>query len=66
MSETFGAAALRHFQLAAQLLGWRPREFWSATPAELGSALGPPQGGSATLDRSELNRMMERDNAEHR
>ena len=35
MSETFGPAALRLCALAARLLGWRPAEFWAATPAEL-------------------------------
>lgn len=64
MSGTFGAGALRHFRLAAQMLGWRPNEFWTATPAELGAALAPPDGGGHGLDRGQLNRMMERDNAD--
>lgn len=66
MSDRFGAAAVIHFRLAAQLLGWRPHEFWSATPAELGSALGPQEGTGGSLSRGELNRMMEHDHADHR
>ena len=26
--------------LAARMLGWRPEEFWRATPAEMAAALG--------------------------
>ena len=39
MSELFGASANRLAGLAARLLGWRPGEFWEATPAELASGL---------------------------
>ena len=35
----FGARAAALSGLAARLLGWRPDEFWAATPAELASAL---------------------------
>lgn len=38
MSE-FGRAATRLSGAAALLLGWRPRHFWEATPAELAAAL---------------------------
>ena len=41
---TFAAAATRLAGLAALALGWRPDEFWRATPAELaapGAALVP-------------------------
>ena len=31
----FGAGASRLAGLAARVLGWRPEEFWTATPAEL-------------------------------
>lgn len=64
MSEPrFAAAALDAWRLAAQLLGWRAAEFWAATPTELASALAPPDSGSDGLSRSELTRMMERDDA---
>jgi uncharacterized phage protein (TIGR02216 family) len=36
---TFGQAAVRAYAGAAVLLGWRPGEFWDATPAELAAAL---------------------------
>jgi len=48
---------------AGLLLGWRPDDFWRATPAELADALGalrdlaaPP---AATFDRAVMTRMME-------
>lgn len=41
MAECFGAAAARLCGAAALLLGWRPDEFWNATPAELTLALQP-------------------------
>lgn len=63
MSPSFGAGASRLAGLAAQWLGWRPDEFWRATPAELSSALTPPvQAASAPLRREELNQMMEHEN----
>jgi hypothetical protein len=37
---TFEAAARRAVRVAAMALGWRPSEFWSATPADLRNALG--------------------------
>lgn len=36
----FGAVAARLAGLAGALLGWRPDEFWGATPAELATVLG--------------------------
>jgi uncharacterized phage protein (TIGR02216 family) len=36
----FGEAAVRLCGAAAQVLGWRPGEFWEATPAELAAVLG--------------------------
>ena len=63
MSDSFGAGAARLAGLAAQWLGWRPGEFWQATPAELASALAPPAAAPlAPLRRDELNQMMEREN----
>jgi hypothetical protein len=60
MSAAFGAAALRLSGVAARLLGWRPAEFWAATPAELAAALAPP-AAPAAIGRGEIERMMERD-----
>jgi hypothetical protein len=60
VSTSFGAAALRHAGLAARVLGWRPADFWSATPAELAASLGLPETGSATMmSRLDLQRMMD-------
>lgn len=50
-------AALRLAGLAGVLFGWRPREFWAATPAELmalvtamtGETVAPPD--AATFNR---------------
>jgi uncharacterized phage protein (TIGR02216 family) len=36
----FDVAAARLAGLAGALLGWRPDEFWRATPAELAAVLG--------------------------
>lgn len=61
MSDSFGQAALALYAVAARILGWKPEEFWAATPAELLAALAPP-GGASTLGRADLERMMEHDN----
>ncbi len=58
MSDRFGPAALVFYGIAARLLGWRPPDFWAATPAELIAALAPT-GTPAPLERSDLTRMME-------
>ena len=42
MSQHFGEAAAKAWQAAALALGWRPDDFWSATPAELAGALAVP------------------------
>jgi hypothetical protein len=46
--------------VAGALLGWRPDEFWAATPAELGAVLAAllPQE-EAGLGAAELARLME-------
>ncbi|MCB2062177.1 MAG: phage tail assembly chaperone [Novosphingobium sp.] len=63
MSDSFGPHAVRLFTLAAKLLGWRPADFWSATPAELAAALAPLADGTGDpLARTELEKMMEREN----
>jgi hypothetical protein len=60
MNADFAAAALRLAGLAAQVLGWRPGEFWAATPAELSTALTPIEP-APWLDRDDLTRLMEHD-----
>lgn len=42
MTGSFGEAAARAWQAAALGLGWRPADFWEATPAELAGALAVP------------------------
>ena len=44
MDECFGSCAAQLSSAAAALLGWRPDEFWQATPAELALALVAPVG----------------------
>lgn len=63
MSATFAEAATRCGALAAQVLGWRPAEFWRATPAELAMALAPLDDLAAAHPptRDMIARMMERD-----
>lgn len=59
MSDFAGAAA-RLAGLAGALLGWRPAEFWAATPAELAAvirALAPEE--TAPAGRGELARLQE-------
>ena len=60
-ADRFGPGALRLAGLAARALGWRPDEFWGATPAELAAILIPDGGESTPLSRTDLNRLMERD-----
>ena len=59
---TFADAAARLAGVAAQVLGWRPAEFWAATPAELALSLGSPDAEVAPPTRAELLTLIERDN----
>ncbi len=61
MSERMDVAALRWQALAARALGWRPADFWGATPAELAACLAPPEAAGAPLGRDDLTRLMERE-----
>lgn len=63
MSATFGDSAARCGALAARYLGWRPPEFWAATPAELAMALAGPDETASPLppSRETITRMMERE-----
>jgi hypothetical protein len=42
MTQLFGEAAARLCNAASLLLGWRPGDFWNATPAELALAIEAP------------------------
>lgn len=56
----FADAALRLAGLAAAMLGWRPSEFWSATPAELAASLAPyAPAHSAPPSHDDLARLRE-------
>lgn len=57
----FTEAAMAAFRAAVVALGWRPGEFWEATPEELLAALGAALGEPAEdrpLGRTELARLM--------
>lgn len=58
---TFADCARRGARVAAAALGWRPGEFWAATPAELVTALGldaAPAG--VPVGHGALSALMER------
>lgn len=57
----FGRGALRLAGLSARALGWRPGEFWAATPAELAAAIADPAGEFLPVSRTEIEILMERD-----
>ena len=61
MSERFGDHAIILCSLAARALGWRPGEFWAATPAELAACLTDPAAPAAPLARGDLDRLMKGD-----
>jgi hypothetical protein len=61
VSAALGPGAARLAGVAARLLGWRPQEFWSSTPAELVAALAPPETAADPLGRDDLNRLLERE-----
>ena len=57
----FSEAAARLAGVTGALLGWRPDEFWSATPAELGAVLEAMLGAEGEgASRGDLERLMER------
>ena len=58
---TFADTATRLAALAALTLGWRPGEFWAATPAELALCLGTSDPGNAPPSRAEMLALIERD-----
>ncbi len=59
---TFGESAARLAGLAGALLGWRPDEFWRATPAELACEVrakggGEPAESAGAADLARLKEM---------
>lgn len=61
MSARFAEGAARLAPLAARHLGWRPAEFWAATPSELELSLAPPAAHGDPPSRAEIERLIERD-----
>ena len=62
MSATFTDGAARLAGQVPRLLGWRPQDFWDATPAELAAILaGFEPAGAEPLSRSELDHLLEQD-----
>jgi uncharacterized phage protein (TIGR02216 family) len=58
--ERFSEAAGRLAGMAGALLGWRPDEFWKATPAELHAVLQALAGEEQALSsRSDFAELME-------
>ena len=55
---SFGAVAIDLLGVMARVFGWRPDEFWTATPADLAAVLGR-QEGAGGVDRAALTAMME-------
>jgi uncharacterized phage protein (TIGR02216 family) len=55
----FSEAARRLAGLAGAVLGWRPVEFWKATPAELAAVIEALAGGGTDegLSRGEMERL---------
>ena len=59
----FAAGAVRLSGFAGVVLGWRPGEFWAATPAELGAVADAMRGEGEGLSGEEvddLKRMLRR------
>ena len=60
---SFAEIARRLAGQAGLLLGWRPDDFWCATPDELGDALGAlaamMPAGAAPPDRTTIDRLKE-------
>jgi len=60
VGDSFAKTAVRLAGMTGVLLGWRPDDFWRATPAELASvlaAMSPP--GGAPPDPDDMKRLRE-------
>lgn len=55
----FADAAGRLAGLSGALLGWRPAEFWAATPAELASILDAVAPAGPVAAAADLQRLQE-------
>ena len=62
MNGTFAAGAARLAGVIPRLLGWRPDDFWNATPAELTAIFtADDEAAAAPLTRGELTTLLEQD-----
>ena len=60
MSGSFAASASKLAGLAGAVLGWRPDEFWRATPTELEAVLRAMVGeAEAGIGSDDVMRLME-------
>jgi hypothetical protein len=50
VSDRFADSAARLAGFAGAVLGWRPGEFWAATPAELAAVVRALAGDDAAVD----------------
>jgi hypothetical protein len=58
----FSESATRLGGLIPRLLGWRPDDFWNATPAELAAILASAEPmAEPPLSRAELEHLLERE-----
>lgn len=62
----FTQGTQRWLAFASRILGWRPSEFWAATPTELLGALQEPEmlNQAAVPSRDLIAQMLERDGHE--
>lgn len=56
---SFAALATKLAGQTALLLGWRPDDFWNATPAELASILAVASADGDAADAQTLTNLME-------
>jgi uncharacterized phage protein (TIGR02216 family) len=62
VSALFAEGAARLGGLVPRLLGWRPDDFWNATPAELATILASAElAGEPPLSRAVLDHLLERE-----
>ena len=60
MTQRFGDAAARLCGIASFSLGWRPNEFWEATPAELALAIQPADAAGDVPDHDTITALRAR------
>ncbi len=58
---SFAQSAFRLAGLAARSLGWRPAEFWGATPGELVCAISDPDTEVLPMSMAEIETLLERE-----